>query len=182
MLGISLARCLLRALSPIPIRNPDPSTCLDAIFYANVLRSSSVHSGLHSRPHLPSIGSRLSRPLSSKSQNSIQAAIRDNPVVVFMKGTPDTPQCGFSRAVLQVLDLHDVPYTKIKTFNCLEDQELRQDIKEFSEWPTIPQVYIDGEFMGGCDTMIEMHRSGELSKVLEAKKIVKPPASARKSN
>lgn len=71
-----------------------------------------------------------------------------------MKGTPDAPQCGFSRAVCQILDVQGVPREKLVTYNCLADQELREGIKEYSEWPTIPQVYVKGEFVGGCDIVL----------------------------
>jgi monothiol glutaredoxin len=89
-----------------------------------------------------------------------------------MKGTPAVPQCGFSRAAVAVLGLHGVPKEKIKTFDVLEDQELRSGIKEFSEWPTIPQVYVDGEFVGGCDILMSMHQSGELATLLESKDVI----------
>ncbi|KAK0457883.1 thioredoxin-like protein [Desarmillaria tabescens] len=98
-----------------------------------------------------------------------------------MKGTPDYPQCGFSRAAIQVLDLHNVPAEKMKTFDVLEDQELRNAIKEFSEWPTIPQLYVKGEFVGGCDILLSMHQSGELEKLLAEKEVipkVEEPVSA----
>jgi monothiol glutaredoxin len=71
-----------------------------------------------------------------------------------MKGTPEAPQCGFSRAVCQILEVQGVPREKIVSFNCLEDPELREGIKVYSEWPTIPQVYVKGEFVGGCDIMM----------------------------
>ncbi|KIM70548.1 hypothetical protein SCLCIDRAFT_1206676 [Scleroderma citrinum Foug A] len=76
------------------------------------------------------------------------------------------PQCGFSRAVVQVLDIHQVPLEKLKTYNVLEDAELRSSIKEFSDWPTIPQVYVNGEFIGGCDVLLSMHQSGEFEDLL----------------
>lgn len=91
-----------------------------------------------------------------------------------MKGTPQLPECGFSRAVVQVLDLHGVPPEKMKTYNVLEDQELRSGIKEFSEWPTVPQIYVDGEFVGGCDILLGMHQSGELENLLVSKSIITP--------
>ncbi|RSH93887.1 monothiol glutaredoxin grx5 [Saitozyma podzolica] len=106
------------------------------------------------------------RALSAEARKLIDSAVQENPLVVFMKGTPETPQCGFSRAVCQILDVQGVPREKLKTFNCLEDQELREGIKEYSEWPTIPQVYIKGEFVGGCDIVLSMHQSGELEKLL----------------
>ncbi|WFC98323.1 monothiol glutaredoxin grx5 [Malassezia yamatoensis] len=77
------------------------------------------------------------------------------------------PQCGFSRAVLQILQVQGVKQDLVATYNCLDDQELRDGIKEFSDWPTIPQVYIKGEFVGGCDIMLNMHQSGELETMLQ---------------
>lgn len=136
-----------------------------------------------SAPSTSALKSRLyqsQRALSDQARSTIQAAVKAHPLVLFMKGTPKIPQCGFSRAVVQLLDLHDVPQDKLRTFNCLEDNELRQSIKEFSDWPTIPQVYIDGEFMGGCDTMMEMHRTGELARLLESKGIVKSSTKPQK--
>jgi len=106
------------------------------------------------------------RGLSQEARKLIHDAVTQNPLVVFTKGTPEMPGCGFSRAVCQILDVQGVPREKIKTFNCLEDQELRQGIKEYSEWPTIPQVYVKGEFVGGCDIVLSMHQSGELEKLL----------------
>lgn len=83
-----------------------------------------------------------------------------------MKGTPDAPQCGFSRAVCQILDVQGVPREKLVTYNCLADQELREGIKEYSEWPTIPQVYVKGEFVGGCDIVLSSTFSSFLSSSL----------------
>ena len=87
-------------------------------------------------------------------------------VVLFMKGSPVFPQCGFSSVVSQVLNHMDVAY---KSYNVLEDMELREGIKAFSEWPTIPQLYVKGEFVGGCDIVKEMFQSGELKALLEEK-------------
>lgn len=92
--------------------------------------------------------------MSTEARSKIDAAVKSNPLVVFMKGTPDLPMCGFSRAVIQVMQVQGVKPELLKTFNCLEDQELREGIKEYSDWPTIPQVYVDGEFVGGCDILI----------------------------
>lgn len=83
-----------------------------------------------------------------------------------MKGTPDAPQCGFSRATIQILSLQGVDPKKFAAVNVLEDQEIREGIKSFSDWPTIPQLYVNGEFVGGCDIVVGMHQSGELEKVL----------------
>jgi len=98
----------------------------------------------------------------------IKNEISQNDVCLFMKGTPDIPQCGFSSAVANVLKHLEVDF---KGINVLENADLRQGIKDFSEWPTIPQLYIKGEFVGGCDIVKEMYENGELQKKLEEKKI-----------
>ena len=98
----------------------------------------------------------------------IEDLINDNQVCLFMKGTPDAPQCGFSMAVANVLKHLNVNF---KGINVLEDENLRQGIKEFSDWPTIPQLYVKKEFIGGCDIIKEMYENGELKKVLEDKEI-----------
>ena len=98
----------------------------------------------------------------------IDGEIANNEVCLFMKGTPDAPQCGFSMAVSNMLKILEV---KFKGINVLENEKLRNGIKEFSEWPTIPQLYIKKEFVGGCDIVKEMYESGELKKVLEDKEI-----------
>ena len=90
----------------------------------------------------------------------IQQIIAQDPVVLFMKGTPQFPQCGFSGQVVQILDHVGAPF---KGVNVLEDAEIRQGIKEFANWPTIPQLYVKGEFVGGCDIIREMFQSGELA-------------------
>ena len=94
--------------------------------------------------------------------------IENNDVCLFMKGTPDAPQCGFSMAVSNMLKILEVNF---KGINILENEKLRQGIKEFSDWPTIPQLYIKKEFVGGCDIVKEMYENGELKKVLENKGI-----------
>jgi monothiol glutaredoxin len=104
----------------------------------------------------------------------IQAEITDNPVVLFMKGTPVFPQCGFSARVVQILSHIGVPF---KGVNVLEDMAVREGIKTFTNWPTIPQLYVKGEFVGGCDIVTEMFQSGELASMLEDKGIA-PKASA----
>ena len=98
----------------------------------------------------------------------IENDINNNDVCLFMKGTPDAPQCGFSMAISNMLKILEINF---KGINVLENQNLRQGIKEFSEWPTIPQLYIKKEFIGGCDIVKEMYESGELKKVLEAKEV-----------
>ena len=99
----------------------------------------------------------------------IDNEINNNEVCLFMKGTPDAPQCGFSMAVSNILKILEV---KFKGINVLENEQLRLGIKEYSEWPTIPQLYIKKEFIGGCDIVKEIYENGELNKVLEDKKIV----------
>lgn len=96
-------------------------------------------------------------------KEQIKEDISKNKVVVYMKGTPDTPQCGFSAQVVSVLKAHKVPFL---ARNVLENPELRQGIKDFTEWPTIPQIFINGEFVGGCDVITEMNQNGELAKLL----------------
>ncbi len=98
----------------------------------------------------------------------ISKEIENNEVCLFMKGTPDAPQCGFSMAVSNMLKILEVNF---KGVNVLEDEKLRQGIKEFSDWPTIPQLYIKKEFVGGCDILKEMYENGELTKLLEGKNI-----------
>ena len=101
--------------------------------------------------------------MDDKMKDLIKNEIESNEVCLFMKGTPDAPQCGFSMAVSNLLKILEV---KFKSVNVLENQEIRQGIKEFSDWPTIPQLYINGEFIGGCDICIEMSENGELAKKL----------------
>ncbi|KAG5673894.1 hypothetical protein PVAND_003897 [Polypedilum vanderplanki] len=93
----------------------------------------------------------------------IEELTKKNKVVVFMKGVPDAPRCGFSNAVVQILNMHDV---KFDAHDVLSDEELRQGIKDFTSWPTIPQVFINGEFIGGCDILLQMHKDGSLIETL----------------
>ena len=109
----------------------------------------------------------MMRWLSNDTRVKIQNAVKEDPLVVFMKGSPSMPQCGFSRAVLQILQVQGVNTDKVATYNCLEDQELRDGIKEFSDWPTIPQLYVNGEFIGGSDILAEMYENGELADALK---------------
>ena len=97
-------------------------------------------------------------------KDNISKEIDENDVCLFMKGTPDAPQCGFSLAVANILKIMNV---KFKGVNVLENQNLREGIKEYSEWPTIPQLYVKNEFIGGCDIIKEMYENGELKKVLD---------------
>tara|TARA_B100000427_G_C15031338_1_gene387031 strand:- start:71 stop:391 length:321 start_codon:yes stop_codon:yes gene_type:complete len=104
-----------------------------------------------------------------ETKEKIKKLIDDNDVCLFMKGTPDSPQCGFSMAVSNVLKHLKVNFNGI---NVLEDNNLRQGIKDFSDWPTIPQLYIKGEFIGGCDIVKEMFEKGELKNLLVSKKLI----------
>ncbi|XP_040831040.1 glutaredoxin-related protein 5, mitochondrial [Ochotona curzoniae] len=101
------------------------------------------------------------------STEHLDAMVKKDKVVVFLKGTPEQPQCGFSNAVVQILRLHGV--RDYAAYNVLDDPALRQGIKDYSNWPTIPQVYLNGEFVGGCDILLQMHQNGDL--VEELKKL-----------
>ena len=106
--------------------------------------------------------------MDDQTKNTIQNHIDNNDVCLFMKGTPDAPQCGFSMAVSNMLKILEVNF---KGINVLEDQSIREGIKTFSDWPTIPQLYVKKEFVGGCDIVKEMYESGELKKVFDNKGI-----------
>ncbi|MEG8047242.1 Grx4 family monothiol glutaredoxin [Sphingomonas aerolata] len=97
----------------------------------------------------------------------IDALVKANPVVLFMKGSPLFPQCGFSSRAIAILNHLEVEFESV---DVLQDQGIRQGIKAYSDWPTIPQLYVDGEFLGGSDIMMEMYQSGELKQVLDAQK------------
>ena len=103
-------------------------------------------------------------------KNEIKKLIDTNDICLFMKGIPDAPQCGFSMTVSNILKHLNVNF---KAVNVLDDQNLRQGIKEFSDWPTIPQLYIKSEFIGGCDIVKELFESGELKKIFIEKKLIK---------
>ena len=106
--------------------------------------------------------------MEQQTKDLITNEINNNEICLFMKGTPDAPQCGFSMAISNMLKILEVNF---KGINVLENEELRQGIKEFSDWPTIPQLYIKKEFVGGCDIVKEMYENGELKKILEKKNI-----------
>jgi monothiol glutaredoxin len=106
--------------------------------------------------------------MDDNTKNLIQSHIDNNDVCLFMKGTPDAPQCGFSMAVTNMLKLLEVNFQSV---NVLEDQNIREGIKVYSDWPTIPQLYIKKEFVGGCDIVKEMYGSGELKKIFDDKGI-----------
>jgi monothiol glutaredoxin len=106
--------------------------------------------------------------MDQQTKDLINKEIENNDVCLFMKGTPDAPQCGFSMAVSNILKILEVNF---KGVNVLENQQIREGIKEYSEWPTIPQLYIKKEFLGGCDIIKEMYENGELKKILKDKNL-----------
>ena len=103
--------------------------------------------------------------MTEETRNRIDSAVKDNKVMIFMKGSPDFPQCGFSAVTVEIFERLGVPYA---TMDVLADPSIRQGIKDYSQWPTIPQVYIAGEFIGGCDITREMYANGELEKTVQA--------------
>ena len=107
--------------------------------------------------------------MDDQTKSLIQNHIDTNDVCLFMKGTPDAPQCGFSMAVSNILKILEIDY---KGVNVLENQNIREGVKEFSDWPTIPQLYVKKEFIGGCDIIKEMFEKGELKKLLTEKKLI----------
>ncbi len=94
----------------------------------------------------------------------IEKQLKENPVILYMKGTPDFPQCGFSGRAVEILNALGVEYAYV---NILEDPELREALKSYSNWPTYPQLYVKGQLVGGCDILVELYRSGELQRLLE---------------
>lgn len=112
--------------------------------------------------------------LDDTTRERIQTEVDANDVLLFMKGTPVFPQCGFSAAVIQVLSHLQVKFSSV---NVLEDPDIRDGIKQYSDWPTIPQLYVKGEFVGGCDIIREMYETGELKTFLEEKGLHSEPAT-----
>lgn len=110
------------------------------------------------------------RTISTELKAKLDDAIQNNDIVVIMKGNKERPMCGFSKAVLAILYAEGIE--NFHTINALVSEELRQGVKEYSQWPTIPQVYIKGEFIGGCDVLVEMHKNDELKKILVEKKLI----------
>ncbi len=101
--------------------------------------------------------------MSDSVKQQIDQVVKDNDIVLFMKGTPDFPQCGFSQRVSAILNSYELPFS---TVNVLLNNDVREGIKVYSDWPTIPQLYVKAEFVGGCDIISEMHESGELEELL----------------
>ena len=106
--------------------------------------------------------------MGNEIQESIKSVVESSDVVLFMKGTKETPQCGFSNAIVNILSFMNLDF---KDVNVLDDDDLREGVKIFTDWPTIPQLYVKGEFIGGCDIIQDMYKRGELSEVLKSKNI-----------
>ena len=102
--------------------------------------------------------------ISAQLRQKLENEIKSNKVLIFMKGTPEAPMCGFSARSVEILRSYNAP---LKGINILEDEDMRQGIKEFSNWPTIPQIFINGEFIGGCDIITEMHANNEIAPLLK---------------
>ncbi|KAI0984413.1 hypothetical protein GJ496_007747 [Pomphorhynchus laevis] len=118
---------------------------------------------------IPQLTKLFCRYITDAERSRIKSIISGNKIVLFMKGTPLQPMCGFSKAVVQIFQSYNVP---IQTYDILADSELREHMKQFTDWPTFPQVYINGEFKGGCDIMIEQHQNGELKQILQDSNIL----------
>ncbi|ALC48868.1 CG14407 [Drosophila busckii] len=108
-------------------------------------------------------------PAATVDKPTMDKLVRTNKVVVFMKGNPQAPRCGFSNAVVQIMRMHGVQYD---AHDVLQNEALRQGVKDYSDWPTIPQVFINGEFVGGCDILLQMHQSGDLIEELKKAGII----------
>lgn len=115
---------------------------------------------------VPAITKRFCSTTPAIDKDQIAKLVKNNKVVVFMKGVPEAPRCGFSNAVVQIMRMHGVNYD---SHNVLDNEAIRQGIKDYTNWPTIPQIFINGEFVGGCDIMLQMHQNGEF--VEELKKV-----------
>ncbi|XP_031381880.1 monothiol glutaredoxin-S14, chloroplastic [Punica granatum] len=161
--------------SESPLSAPRPSLCLIAAHRLTGLsrlpRSLRLLTVV-GRPGSAVVGSRpngssfrcFASALTPELKSTLDKVVTSNKVVVFMKGTKDFPQCGFSNTVVQILKSLNMPF---ETINILENEMLRQGLKEYSSWPTFPQLYIQGEFFGGCDITVEAYNSGELQELLE---------------
>jgi monothiol glutaredoxin len=176
-LTLNPIRTFIRSINPNnPIRtfivgNPSSAAALNKPFSnGRLFVSRSIENGL-TRNHLPATFlfsnqfiSSFSTPAKNPVHEKIDKIVKSNDLVLFMKGTPDKPMCGFSRMVVQILDAQGVKnYAHV---NILAEEDIRQGAKEYSNWPTFPQVYVKGEFVGGCDIMTDMFKNGELNKLL----------------
>ncbi|VVA13096.1 PREDICTED: monothiol [Prunus dulcis] len=155
------------AVNKVPINTP---TSLHLHYFCRPLRplpsfSLSYHSSFGPQlSYKRTFSFRCSAALTPELKNTLDKVVTSHKVVLFMKGTRDFPQCGFSNTVVQILKSLNVPF---ETINILENELLRQGLKEYSSWPTFPQLYVEGEFFGGCDITVEAYKTGELQELLE---------------
>ncbi|XP_073003465.1 uncharacterized protein [Typha latifolia] len=153
-----------RLLSPSP---PPSPTLISSLSRPYVTGGAALFSGRTPRSPIPfpsSFSVRCFSALSPEMKSTLDKVVNSHKVILFMKGTKDFPQCGFSNTVVQILKSLNVPF---ETLNILENEMLRQGLKEYSSWPTFPQLYIDGEFFGGCDITVEAYKSGQLQELIE---------------
>ncbi|KAL5700470.1 Monothiol glutaredoxin-S7 [Ranunculus cassubicifolius] len=148
-----------------------PSITNKSVLYTTRTFNLSCHNSSSSSLNFPPLKTRVTSTafrcysaLNPDLKTTLDKVVTSNKVVLFMKGNRDFPQCGFSNTVVQILKSCDVPF---ETLDILENEILRQALKEYSSWPTFPQLYIDGEFFGGCDITVEAYKSGELQESLE---------------
>ncbi|KAL5864665.1 hypothetical protein ACOSQ3_002179 [Xanthoceras sorbifolium] len=149
------------SVSPPQLRNHPSRSSYSTRAFASVARNP-LSLGVKSRRNAPVRC--FASALTPELKSTLDKVVTSSKVVLFMKGTKDFPQCGFSHTVVQILNSLNVPFEHI---NILENEMLRQGLKEYSSWPTFPQLYIEGEFFGGCDITVEAYKSGELQEVLE---------------
>jgi len=157
--GSCLASVSGRQVSSVVLRKFTPTYRSQhgrAVRYGKRMSHTAIHSSPGQADQLAGMAPEL--------KEAVEEFLKKNKVVLFMKGTKQFPQCGFSNTCVQILNTMTVPY---ETVNILEDESLRSGMKAYSQWPTFPQVYIDGEFVGGCDIMIETYQNGELREMLE---------------
>ncbi|GAM25392.1 hypothetical protein SAMD00019534_085670, partial [Acytostelium subglobosum LB1] len=136
-----------------------------------LLRPSANATNMLLRPACQTSFRRFYASISEEYRKKLTTQVNEAPCVLYMKGTPERPQCGFSNTVVRILEAEGATY---KSHNILEDDDLRQGMKDFSNWQTFPQVYIQGEFVGGADIMMSMYKSGELTTMLEKAGCVEP--------
>ncbi|KAJ1704697.1 hypothetical protein LUZ63_004476 [Rhynchospora breviuscula] len=149
------------------LRSPPPSSSARALLprsFPSLRTCVAPLSRSHPHPRSRHLSVRCNSGLSPELKSTLDKVVNSNKVLLFMKGTKDFPQCGFSHTVVQILKSLNVPF---ETLDVLSNEALRQGLKEYSSWPTFPQLYIDGEFFGGCDIIVDAYKSGELQELLE---------------
>ncbi|KAL7190128.1 hypothetical protein ACSBR2_022417 [Camellia fascicularis] len=163
VLPASASASLLIVTAKIAAKTPSPSL-LQYPYTTTTTRTFTVVSSYNARRISHKIPFRCRSALTPELKTTLDKVVTSQKVVLFMKGTKEFPQCGFSHTVVQILKSLNVPF---ETINILENDMLRQGLKEYSNWPTFPQLYIDGEFFGGCDITVEAYKSEELQELLE---------------